>query len=632
MVFYRNDIDGLRAVAVVAVLGFHFFPAYVPGGYVGVDVFFVISGFLITGIITAALEVGQFSFTGFYSRRIRRIFPSLAIVLLFTFTAGWLNLFAEEYHRLGWQLLSGASFTSNLLFWHEAGYFDIRSETKPLLHLWSLAIEEQFYLLWPIAVVLCRRWINIPIVVCIVALASFVFNIWIVRHDQTAAFYSPLSRFWELMAGALVATINFRLSNLAANVMSIIGGLLVFVAIFTFSRTATFPGWIALLPTIGATLLIVSGRHGSLLSSLLSLRTLVFVGLISYPLYLWHWPLLTFLRITSGGQPSNLALLITIAISVAMASATYLLVEKPIKILKAPLTPLIACMASLCAVAAVTVLSAGFPSRAANAYALLMERSRPENHGLSDGSCERLVGHSEVAKEVCWVTTPAPQMLIIGDSHAMSLGSGVHSNRTMMVAGSSCLPFLDYTSHSIDEPSSNRNCDKIAASALEAAKIDSIKTIVLATMGPSYFADDEGYFIFKNEKKVPDREAAFVDGYVDTIKKLDALGKNVVFFIDTPELTFDPYECLERQISLAERNCSVSRFKVNQRQRRYRELIDDIVSRVPSLSVYDGASRFCDLKYCRWFDDKGSYYFDKTHLSPHGASIAVSGFEMAPRF
>jgi hypothetical protein len=181
MTDYRRDIDGLRAIAVLAVVGFHAFPSIVPGGYVGVDVFFVISGFLITGIIADKIDTGTFSFADFYARRIRRIFPALIVVLFATFAIGGAIFFADEFARLGWEMLSAATFSSNILFWHQAGYFDTESAAKPLLHLWSLAIEEQFYLLWPITMVLARKRIGATIF--IVAVSTFAFSVWAAHHD-----------------------------------------------------------------------------------------------------------------------------------------------------------------------------------------------------------------------------------------------------------------------------------------------------------------------------------------------------------------------------------------------------------------------------------------------------------------
>ena len=203
---YRRDIDGLRAIAVLAVIGFHAFPAAVPGGFVGVDVFFVISGFLISTIVFGSLERGGFSYVDFYDRRIRRIFPALIIVLVATWIAGWRLLYPLEYANLGKHIASGAGFVSNFMLWRDSGYFDTGAEQKPLLHLWSLAIEEQFYLVWPLGLVLTWRFVKLRFaLIGVVALSSFGICVWLTGRDPVVAYYFPVTRFWELLMGAMLA-------------------------------------------------------------------------------------------------------------------------------------------------------------------------------------------------------------------------------------------------------------------------------------------------------------------------------------------------------------------------------------------------------------------------------------------
>jgi len=203
---YRPDIDGLRALAVAVVLIFHAFPARLPGGFVGVDVFFVISGYLISGIILHARTAGRFTYAGFYARRIRRIFPALAVMLAAVLVSGWFLLYADDYARVGYHAAAGAAFFSNIAFWREASYFDVAAELKPLLHLWSLGVEEQFYLVWPVIVIVASRWRRGPLIATLaIGTLSFLLSIWTVRIDRTPAFYAPWNRFWELLAGATIA-------------------------------------------------------------------------------------------------------------------------------------------------------------------------------------------------------------------------------------------------------------------------------------------------------------------------------------------------------------------------------------------------------------------------------------------
>lgn len=338
---YRADIDGLRAIAVLSVVGFHAFPNLVKGGFIGVDIFFVISGFLISTIIISGLERNSFSFIEFYSRRIKRIFPALLVVLIASYAAGWFTLLADEYKQLGKHIAGGAGFLSNFVLWGESGYFDNAAETKPLLHLWSLGIEEQFYIIWPL--LLWSAWkgkLNLLAITVVIAIILFSLNIEKIDSDAIAAFYSPHLRFWELLIGSTLAYITLfntasfhklKLSTPIANISSFCGVILIATGILVITKERTFPGWWALLPTFGTTLVIAAGTQAWLNRVLLSNRVLVWFGLISFPLYLWHWPLLTFARIVEGKTPSFDIRIVAVAISVLLAWLTYKLIEKPIR-------------------------------------------------------------------------------------------------------------------------------------------------------------------------------------------------------------------------------------------------------------------------------------------------------------
>lgn len=328
---YRPDIDGLRAIAVLSVVAFHAFPNLFRAGFVGVDVFFVLSGFLISTIILQQLATDSFSFAEFYARRVRRIFPALLAVLVGSLVFGWVVLLPDEFQQIGKHVFAGTTFVSNLVLWNESGYFDNAAETKPLLHLWSLAIEEQFYLLWPLllAVAWRRRRRVLPLA-CLVAGVSFLLNIESSMNDKVAAFYSPLTRFWELMTGAVLAyvTIHHRtLLDHHAQTRSVLGFILLLVGFVVISPSWAFPGWSALLPTIGTALIVSAGPSAWLNRTVLANRPAVWVGLISYPLYLWHWPLLVWPKIASGELTSPVARVVLILVSAVLAWLTYRLVE-----------------------------------------------------------------------------------------------------------------------------------------------------------------------------------------------------------------------------------------------------------------------------------------------------------------
>jgi peptidoglycan/LPS O-acetylase OafA/YrhL len=330
---YRPDIDGLRAVAVLSVLGYHAFPQWIKGGFIGVDIFFVISGFLITTIILGSFEGEGFSYREFYARRVKRIFPALALVLLATMAFGWFALLPHEWEQLGKHVAAGAGFVSNFAFWSEAGYFDNAAETKPLLHLWSLAIEEQFYIFWPVLLGLAwkRKW-RVLTVLGTVAAMSFLLNVTTIHSHRTAAFYSPLSRFWELMIGGMLAYVRLHrpppLPGWRRHVQSIAGLLLLVLGLCFIRGGKAFPGWWAILPTLGAYLCISAGPTGVLNRYVLASKPMVWVGLISYPLYLWHWPLLAYARILEGKLPSDGIRVLMLIAAFVLAWLTYRFVER----------------------------------------------------------------------------------------------------------------------------------------------------------------------------------------------------------------------------------------------------------------------------------------------------------------
>lgn len=332
---YRRDIDGLRAVAVLAVVGYHAFPATVRGGFVGVDVFFVISGFLITSILLQEAHDGRFSIPNFYKRRIRRIFPALLVVMASILFAGWFLLLPREFETVGKNTLASALFAANLVLMRGVGYFEPSEDLNPLLHLWSLGVEEQFYIFWPILISLGVRFRLRPMTsIAAIAIASFAFNVWQTGQHPTANFYDPISRFWELLLGAALAQSRlsgFHLSVIPSQIASVFGSILIGVAILLVRDTFDFPGWWALLPTLGSALVILAGENAILNRTVLASPPAVFIGLISYPLYLWHWPLFAFARLVMAAPASTLLASVLVVGAFLLAILTYYLVELPIR-------------------------------------------------------------------------------------------------------------------------------------------------------------------------------------------------------------------------------------------------------------------------------------------------------------
>ena len=356
---YRSEIDGLRAFAVLSVVVFHAFPAWLKGGFVGVDIFFVISGFLITSHIFENLDKGQFSFSDFFERRIKRIFPALIFVLTSSLAFGWFVLLADEYAQLGKHVASAAVFISNFVFASEVGYFDLEAEMKPMLHLWSLAVEEQFYILWPL--ILWLSWkvrANLLLLTLLLFFASFITNIFWVTRAPTETFFWPFGRFWELLSGSILAWFMLYKRDFFAVVKynepstsrppylriaalikksndrgftSILGLSLLVSSVFFIDQSNLFPSFIALLPVSGAVLTIAGGANNWLASLLLTNRLATWIGLISYPLYLWHWPILSYLHIIEDGAPHRDKRVLAVLLSFFLAWITYRFIEKPIR-------------------------------------------------------------------------------------------------------------------------------------------------------------------------------------------------------------------------------------------------------------------------------------------------------------
>ncbi len=332
---YRPDIDGLRAIAVLAVVFFHLDYPFFKGGYIGVDVFFVISGFLISQIIYTKTQNNNFSFRHFYKKRILRILPVLFTLILVCLIVGSFILLSDEYYDLGVSSIASTLFVPNILYWFNTGYFEIEAEATPLLHLWSLGVEEQFYILFPLFAYLILTRLNkfqVVAITTLLILVSFYINVVYTRLDITFSFYMLFSRAWELLAGFLLTLILQHIKNINGAVIeitSIAGCCLIILPIYWFDTHILFPGYYALMPVLGSMLIIFSGsfEKETYVKKILSHKYLVFIGLISYSLYLWHWPITVYLKMAfSSDYLSEVILVLSFLLSII----TYFFVGKAI--------------------------------------------------------------------------------------------------------------------------------------------------------------------------------------------------------------------------------------------------------------------------------------------------------------
>ena len=339
---YRRDIDGLRAVAVLTVVAFHAFPTLLTGGYVGVDVFFVISGYLISGIIADRLREGRFSILGFYRQRIHRIFPALIAVLAACLIVGYAFLMSDEFRRVGMHTFCSALFSENIALWHESGYFVLNSGKKPLLHLWTLAIEEQFYILYPmLLVVLWRRGVRAIVGILALLMLSFATNAYFINEYPVATFFFIGSRAWELFAGGMLAFWEREIRPSPSSrrwdasrmipILSWSGLALILASALWFDSSMSYPGFRAAAPVIGTLMVIAAGPQSLIAKHVLGNRLFVYVGLISYPLYLWHWPLLSFWSIVEPGDDTVSVKVTLILACFALSILTYHVLERHLR-------------------------------------------------------------------------------------------------------------------------------------------------------------------------------------------------------------------------------------------------------------------------------------------------------------
>jgi peptidoglycan/LPS O-acetylase OafA/YrhL len=598
---YRPDIDGLRAVAVLAVLAYHAFPTLAPGGFAGVDVFFVLSGYLITGIILEGLERGRFTYTNFYWRRIRRIFPALILVLAVCLGLGWVVLLPDEYAQLGKHVAAGAGFVSNIALWREAGYFDSAAELKPLLHLWSLGVEEQYYLVWPLLLLLFRRRIGWMIVA--LGAASFALNIWMVGTHPTAAFYLPFTRFWELLVGSFLA-FSVKKGSALQNSGSFLGLLLVGTGFILLDANRSFPGWWALLPVLGTALVVRAGPQAWINRTVLAHPAMVFVGLISYPLYLWHWPLLTFARIVHGGEPPVALRLGLLAASMVLAWLTYELVEKPIRFSKRskPAVPALATAMSALLVVGVLAFQARLvPESASNPQ--LAEISRASSD-WGYGTATLIPGDS------------ARTVLFFGDSHMehylprierlmQARRAPVRTVRFKTEGGCAPVPGIERRS---------QKCAQFVDEGFATALQPSVDTVVIAASWVGFLSRPDYYRVGDASQATIDLRADWVlEGFEQQIGRLTAAGKRVVLVLSSPRgAGFDPKSVIDREWT----RLSVSHpFKPEKRipfpiDARLRE----IAARTGA-AVLDPTEWLCGARSCPTADDNGRpLYKDESHL------------------
>lgn len=615
---YRPDIDGLRAVAVLLVLFYHFFPTSLRAGFIGVDIFFVISGFVITAGLHRERMQEKFSYTAFLMRRIRRLLPALLLVLGACLLGGWMALFAAEYAALGKHVVGAAGMGSNFISLAETGYFDAASHAKPLWHLWSLAIEAQFYLLWPLVLAALWRFPRaLPYMVLGLMLLSFTCNIGLMPQ-RAADFYLPITRFWELLLGALVA-LSATKPNPYASWVASAGAALLLVSLMLITNANPYPGLLALLPTIAATLLIAAGRE-AWPNRWLAMRGLVGIGKISYPLYLWHWPLLSFATIIQGDPLPMPWRALLLALSFPLAWLTYRYVEQPLRVRGNPrqrVAALLLAMLLLGGFGWSAYQNGGYAHRASirdyvdNATELV----RP---ATSDAVCRAKWGGQAASLEYCrWHDAGGARTIaIIGDSYAHAAFTGfaealaAKRTSTLLLGNPACPMLLGEQNNGVCLAQVEQ------ALAMIAAQPD-ITQVIITFHGSAYLLGDS-----RPQSKPTLTASQLHKGLQQTINRLRASGKQVYYIVENPVTGVQAADCITRPYRQQVQACGLPRAQVEVREQPYRQLL----ATLRGVTVMDSIDIFCPEGACSMLRSGVLLYADDGHLSPSGSKLQAQQF------
>ena len=649
---YRPDIDGLRAIAVLAVVFYHYGFSGFSGGYIGVDVFFVISGYLITALIYAEMRTGRYSLVSFYERRVRRIFPALFAFLALVTLLSFVVLLPGDLARFAQSLFATTLFSSNILFWHEGGYFDAVATVKPLLHTWSLAVEEQFYLIYPALLFALRKSSRTRLLWCIgfLLLASFAESVVGIRLSPVSTFYLLPARMWELMLGALLALGNWPLPQpkLAREVLGAAGIGMIGIAVVAFGDQTPFPGPAALLPCVGTALVIYSGSAGkSIVSDALSMRIPVLIGLISYSLYLWHWPLYvlgTYFAINGLSLSERLGL---IPLSFLLAWVSYRYVEMPFRGKKGILSRVTLFRTSLLAMGLAAACGAGIsinggclwrygaPVRTLAAGAFDIDRSLT---GCFDLPVEKIAAGS-----LCRIGDPhAPiSFLFWGDSHAQFLAPAVSDAASrkgvsgLVVSQPGCPPLIGV------ERSDNGDCREFNETVAELLrKRPDLDEVILAArwsrtaLGTPYAREEPREIAWlRDDNSTTDsfdeNRVVFRRGLERTLSFLFHEHKKIVVIGPVPEVGWPVPETLAKLRLLHssfDMRPEVTQFKYRQ---QYVLSVIEALRRKYSVTVLSPSEILCGPTHCDVQGNGRSYYMDVQHLSVFGGEQLVPLLEQA---
>ncbi|PSU84274.1 acyltransferase [Photobacterium phosphoreum] len=633
---FRTDINGLRAIAVMAVVLFHFNPSWVPGGFAGVDVFFVISGFLMTGLIFRGLENNNFSIINFYVARANRIIPALSVVCLALLVFGWFYLTPLDYRTLGKHVASSMGFVSNIIYWRESGYFDAASHSKWLLHTWSLSVEWQFYMIYPVVLVLlkkCMSLTNIKRLLVVGTVVGFIFSVYATYRWPNPAYFLFPTRAWEMMMGGLAFLYPLQnLKETSKKYLEWVGIALILASYAFISKDNLWPGYLALIPVLGAYLVIIANRSGSVITDNVVMQK---VGLWSYSIYLWHWPVVVFGYYFEMQHWEWIG----IPISVVLGFCSYKFVES----IKFPALSSISFkpIATLKPLWMVVIVGIG---------AIFVYFTKPNSYlyPLPNSIIESMVrgyypsfdkeGLDNQKNIMTELSKGREKLVALGDSHMYSIlpvldkiAQSKHIN--LNYAGySGCPPLLDVSPIRNDQ--NIKNCNKLNKEAFDFILKNEVKNVFLAARWTYYTEGDysgKGMQLLslssKDKRDKLNSILSFKKGVSETFKKYHDNNIKLYVMLQVPLQEHNPdyimyHSILNGKLSREKLfNNSISNEKNRNFQYKTNEIIKNEAKKYKNITVIDPNEILCDDKHCAVGNDKYSYYFDDDHLSIKGAYL-----------
>ncbi|QDL54295.1 acyltransferase family protein [Rhodoferax aquaticus] len=602
---YRADVDGLRAIAILFVVLYHGYPSEFNGGQIGVDVFFVISGYLITGLIIDDVSKNRFHLTTFYARRIRRIFPALITVLFSCMALGWFTLLSVDFEQLGRQVIAGALFSANFLFWNDVGYFDIAAEKKPLLHLWSLGVEEQFYIAFPIIFVYIRKNFKI-IFFAVLLLTSLALYMWIGSVNPSSAFYLPHTRFWQILSGSVLILMQreyYKPSKRLENAASFFGVVVLILSLYTMRGPVEFASYRSIFPVIAA-MLFLYGQSSWINGTILSCRPMVLVGKISFPLYLWHWVLLSFCHIFEDSKPFIEVRNPALILSFLLAFATYWFIEQPVRFGRwshYPTSILSLPLFFVLIIGGWVYFDNGVPQRAAAQVSQLnsgdigqqgfLTYLRTTAHPCAERGWVAAVNEKGVSSRCAQnhSSSESPAYVLLGDSHAEHLFPGLAEQFPKTALAYTTREGLPLTSN----PGFREIFSAIAAD-------HSVKGVLLSAHWASKLQDAD-HIRFHADLRA-------------TLDYLTGQGKAVYLLDDVPIFPFNAERCAYADRFFVSNMCTASKGSVTHTPLNLADNISNPLVLYLNLEKY-----ICNEHECHMAREARLLYRDRNHLNLNGS-------------